>query len=163
MLEIIVEPKLKHSYLRVTQDAKVILKTPEHSSCFIDSLIQQKHSWIVKQLQKTSQRVQLPENPLHTVEYLQNRVDYFAQAMQLKYNQVRFKKMKSRWGSCSSAGNISLNTELLKLPKECVDYVVVHELAHLVHMNHSKAFHELVAIYIADAKEIRAQLKRYLL
>jgi predicted metal-dependent hydrolase len=92
-------------------------------------------------------------------EYLTKRVDFFAQQMQLNYVALRFRKMKSRWGSCSSQRKITLNTELIKIDKTLIDYVVVHELCHLVHMNHSKAFHALVEHYLSDAKERRKKLK----
>jgi len=92
-------------------------------------------------------------------EYLTQRTELFVQKMQLKYETLRFRKMKSRWGSCSSQKKITLNTELLKVDKALIDYVIVHELAHLVHMNHSKAFHALVERYLSDAKERRKKLK----
>jgi len=92
-------------------------------------------------------------------EYLSDRVEYYASVMQLKYSQVKFKKLKSRWGSCSSNRVITLNTKLLRVKKELIDYVVVHELAHLVHMNHSKEFHLFVDRYIDNSKAKRAQLK----
>ena len=79
--------------------------------------------------------------------------------MSLKYEEIKLKKMRSRWGSCSSQRVITLNTQLLKLKREQIDYVVVHELAHLVHMNHSKSFHSLVQKYIPDAMNIRREIK----
>ncbi|WP_434636205.1 M48 family metallopeptidase [Sulfurimonas sp. NW7] len=92
-------------------------------------------------------------------EYLPQRVDYFAQIMQQEYKTLKFRKMKSRWGSCSSAKIITFNTQLIKVHKELIDYVIVHELAHLVHMNHSKDFHDLVAKYLPHAKVLRKKLK----
>ena len=92
-------------------------------------------------------------------EYLSDRVEYYASIMQLNYSEVKFKKLKSRWGSCSSNRVITLNTKLLRVKKELIDYVVVHELAHLVHMNHSKEFHLFVDRYIDNSKAKRAQLK----
>jgi len=80
-------------------------------------------------------------------EYLPQRVAYFEQKMQLKCKDIRFRKMRRRWGSCSKDGVITFNTNLLKRDKAFIDEVVVHELAHLVHFNHSKAFHQLVANY----------------
>ncbi len=92
-------------------------------------------------------------------EYLLQRVLYYADIMNLNYTELRYKKMKSRWESCSSKKIITLNTHLLKLKKEYIDYVIVHELAHLVHMNHSKEFHSLVQNYMQNAKELRKELK----
>ena len=96
----------------------------------------------------------------YSSEYLTLRVEYFAHRMDLKFTTVKFRKMRSRWGSCSSTGILTFNTELLKVKKELIDYVVVHELAHLVHMNHSKDFHSLVNSYLPASKELRGELKR---
>jgi len=91
--------------------------------------------------------------------YLSKRVEYFSQIMNLSYTQLKFRKMKSRWGSCSSKKVITLNTQLIKIKKELIDYVIVHELAHLVHMNHSKKFHDLVDKYLQHSKQWRQELK----
>ena len=91
--------------------------------------------------------------------YLTQKAEFFAHMMGLSYNELRFRKMKSRWGSCSSQKKITLNTALMKIDKELIDYVVVHELAHLVHMNHSKDFHALVAKYLPNSKIKRAALR----
>ncbi|MBP3204982.1 MAG: M48 family metallopeptidase, partial [Lachnospiraceae bacterium] len=68
---------------------------------------------------------------------------------------------KTRWGSCSSDGNLNFNCRLLFVPKELVDYVVVHELAHRRHMDHSPAFWQEVETYMPDYRERRKQLKQY--
>lgn len=96
----------------------------------------------------------------HAKEYLTQRVESFSKVMGLEYSALRFRKMKSRWGSCSSKKSITLNTQLMKVSPECIDYVVVHELAHIVHMNHSKAFHSLVKKYIPNADTLRKELKQ---
>ena len=72
--------------------------------------------------------------------------------------KITIKQMKSCWGRCSSNGSISLNYYLYEHPKECMDYVVVHELCHLVHMDHSPQFWALVEKYIPNCKEIRHRL-----
>ena len=97
---------------------------------------------------------------IYAKKYLIPKVKYFSQIMNLNYKEIRFRKMKSRWGSCGSNRVITLNTELIKIKKELIDYVIVHELAHLVHMNHSRNFHNLVERYISDSKEIRKELKK---
>ncbi len=81
-------------------------------------------------------------------EYLPQRVAHFEAKMGLRCSGMRYRKMKRRWGSCSKEGVITFNTNLLKRDKHFIDEVVVHELAHLVHFNHSQAFHRLVKRYI---------------
>lgn len=91
--------------------------------------------------------------------YITLRVEFYSSIMNLKYSEIKFKKMRSRWGSCSSKGVITFNTELIKIDKRLIDFIVVHELAHLAHMNHSKRFHSLVACYMPDAKVLSAELR----
>ena len=69
------------------------------------------------------------------------------------YNTIRIGDQRSRWGSCSSNGTLSFNWRLILAPPEILDYVVIHELCHLTHMNHSKAFWELVESVDPDYKE----------
>lgn len=92
-------------------------------------------------------------------EYISPRVEYFSQIMGLDYTEIKFRKMKSRWGSCSSKKVLTFNTELVKIKKELIDYVIVHELAHLKHMNHSKLFHSLVDKYLPNSKDYRRELR----
>lgn len=95
----------------------------------------------------------------HANEYLPRRLEHFSAVMGLSYKELHIKKLKSRWGSCDSLRRITLNRELVKIEKELIDYVLVHELSHLVHMNHSKAFHDLVARYLPQAPLLRKRLK----
>jgi predicted metal-dependent hydrolase len=96
---------------------------------------------------------------LYSKEYITQRLEYFSDIMNLKYTEVKFRKMKSRWGSCNSKRVITFNTELLKVKKKFIDYVIVHELSHLVHMNHSRNFHDLVDKYILNSKQLRKEFK----
>ncbi|MDF1883788.1 M48 family metallopeptidase [Sulfurimonas sp. SAG-AH-194-C21] len=91
--------------------------------------------------------------------YLKERADYYSKKMGLVFDIIKYRKMKSRWGSCSSNRIITFNTELMKVDKNLIDYVVVHELAHLKHMNHSKDFHSLVEQYLPGSKKLRSELK----
>ncbi len=76
--------------------------------------------------------------------HLPERVSHFAKAMDVMPSGLSFRCQKTRWGSCSSLGHVSFNWKLVFAPEAVIDYLVVHELAHLVHANHSKSFWDLV-------------------
>ncbi len=90
---------------------------------------------------------------------LPSRVEHYARKTGLRPSEIRFKKMKCRWGSCDSRGIVTLNTLMMQLSYEHIDYIIVHELAHLEHMNHSKAFHELVRRHLPEEKRLRRELR----
>ncbi len=87
------------------------------------------------------------------------RLKYYADTYQLNYNQVRLKMQKTLWGSCSGANNINLNYLLIQAPIHVIDYVIVHELAHTVHKNHSKDFWRLVGNILPTYKIDKKWLK----
>jgi predicted metal-dependent hydrolase len=125
-----------------------------------------KEEWIVKKLSELKNKVYVDKclaDEKQAKIFLTDKVEYFANKMGLEYSSLKFRKMKRRWGSCSSNGVITLNTYLYNTPTEQIDYVVVHELAHLVHMNHSKKFHNLVASHIPQACDHRALQKQFYL
>ena len=79
---------------------------------------------------------------------------------QLKFNQLTFRGQKTRWGSCSSDKNISLNYKLLFFPARLMRYVLIHELCHIKHLNHSKHFWALVARYEPDYVRLKKELRQ---
>ena len=89
------------------------------------------------------------------------RVRHYCEAMGVTVGYVTVKDQKTRWGSCSAKGNVNFNYQLAFLPDELLDYVVIHELAHRRHMNHSRAFWAEVEKYCPDYLERREQLKEY--
>ena len=90
------------------------------------------------------------------------KLNDFAGQMNVHFNMVRIKNVKTIWGSCSSKKNLNFNFKLFFLPEALIDYVFVHELAHLKHMNNSKAFWSEVEKQIPDYKKRREELKRYI-
>jgi len=91
--------------------------------------------------------------------FIPPRLEYWKNKMGLEVHSLRFRCAKSRWGSCSSKGVITFNPYMMKLNHEMIDYIIVHELAHLREMNHSKAFYEVVHEYIPNYKVIQKQIK----
>lgn len=76
---------------------------------------------------------------------------------------LNIQAMSNRWGSCTLKGKITLNTELIKAPKPCVEYVIIHELCHLIHHYHTRAFFELLAVEMPDWKRWKDKLERYMI
>lgn len=92
--------------------------------------------------------------------YLPERLDRIAQQFGFVYGDVSIKSMRSRWGSCTSQGNISLNCFLMQAPWELIDYVLLHELVHTKHMNHSSAFWQTLEGYMPDYRQRRKTLRQ---
>ncbi|MBO5372257.1 MAG: M48 family metallopeptidase [Lachnospiraceae bacterium] len=92
---------------------------------------------------------------------LGEKVLQYAKQMQVNVNRIAIKEQKTRWGSCSSKGNLNFNWKLVLMPERIQDYVVVHELAHRKEMNHSPAFWAIVEEIQPDYKERRAWLREH--
>lgn len=87
------------------------------------------------------------------------RLEWYAPRMGVSYQRVTIRNQKGRWGSCSSKGNLNFNYRLHYLPQELMDYVVIHELAHRVYMNHSPEFWSLVERFMPDYKACQKSLR----
>ncbi|MBQ9475122.1 MAG: M48 family metallopeptidase [Bacteroidales bacterium] len=94
-------------------------------------------------------------------EYLPQRLSELSRQTGLEYNKVRIKHNVSNWGSCSSKKNINLNLNIMRLPPELQDYVMLHELCHLRHMNHGPEFHALLESLCPGHREKQRRLKEY--
>ncbi len=93
--------------------------------------------------------------------YIPPLVSHWADKMLLSPSNIRFRKTKRQWGSCSGKNVLSFNTMMMKLPKDVIQYIIVHELAHIQHKHHQKAFWKLVESYLPDSKTQIAELKNY--
>lgn len=94
------------------------------------------------------------------IKYITQRIQYWSEKMNLKPKELKFREQRTRWGSCSSKGVINMNWRLIIFKPEIIDYVIVHELAHLVHMNHSQHFWQIVESQIPHRKQIEKELKK---
>jgi predicted metal-dependent hydrolase len=89
------------------------------------------------------------------------KLDYFAARMGVAYKDFRLKEQKTKWGSCSSLGNINLNWKVIMAPEFVIDYLIIHELAHLRYLNHSQDFWDTVAAHLKDFRQGKKWLKEH--
>lgn len=94
-------------------------------------------------------------------EQFTERADHYAPRMGVEYRGIEVRNQKTKWGSCSSSGTLGLNWRLMQAPPAIVEYIVVHELAHLREMNHSEAFWEIVAEFDPEYQDHRAWLREH--
>lgn len=97
----------------------------------------------------------------NAASYLKQRTSYWQHQMNLRANKITIKDQKTRWGSCSSLGNIAYNWRIMMAPPTVIDYLVIHELTHLAHMNHSAVFWHTVARYAPEYKKCRLWLNAH--
>lgn len=160
--------------IQVNSDLSVTVRAPRSASeKDIEEILKKKEAWISKHIEKikdakerfeaepteklTREKViALAEEALKVIP---ERVEYFAKVIGVTYGKITIRNQKTRWGSCSSKGNLNFNCLLMLAPPEVLDYVVVHELCHRKQMNHSKAFWLEVEKVLPDYKEVRKWLK----
>ena len=159
--------------IHVAADRKIIVKVPLGTPTFLaEKFIREKKDWITKQLKKLEKQSELADfmGPLTEEDIRQikkkarllipQRVDYYAKLAGISYNRIFIRLQKSRWGSCSVDGNLNFNCLLVLMPPEILDSVVVHELCHRRHMNHSKEFYDDVLRIFPDYKRCNKWLKQ---
>ena len=156
--------------IHITPDGRVIVRSPRHMSRnSVDEFVRSKQVWIEKHLAIRQTR---PAPPLLTREQLQtlaeealgfipDRAAYYAPLVGASYGRITIRAQRSRWGSCSSKGNLNFNCLLMLVPAHVLDYVVVHELCHLRELNHSPRFWAEVERILPDYKVSRTWLKEH--
>ena len=130
-----------------------------------------KTNWIKKHLEKMTfiekQAEVLQESHLidrdKAKKHLVERLDELCKRNGFKYNRVFAKNQKTRWGSCSDKNNINLNVNLVRLPDELIDYVILHELVHTRIKDHSNRFWEELSKFVQDPKSLDKKLRGYTL
>ncbi len=160
--------------LQVKNDGQVIVRAPRHVTLQeISAFVRKNSAWLHKHLEKVRKEKELnaasPVQPL-TMEDIQKladealrvipgRVAHFAPLVGVTYGRITVRNQRTRWGSCSSKGNLNFNCLLMLAPPGILDYVVVHELCHRKEMNHSPKFWAEVAKVIPDYKERQKWLR----
>ena len=93
--------------------------------------------------------------------YMKQKASELAADMGISYNRIFIRSQRTRWGSCSALGNISLNWKLIMFPPCIIDYIIIHELAHLVVMGHSKVYWDVVTAHCPDWRDHRKWLRQH--
>ena len=145
------------------KEGALIVKAPYSTKkAKIEKLICSHEDWINKHIEKQKQKNEkygnltderIAELRKEAKQILPQKVAYYAKIMGLKYGRITITSAKTRFGSCSSKGNIAFSYRLMMYPEAAIDYVVVHELAHLRELNHSSDFYKVVASVLPDYKE----------
>ena len=102
-----------------------------------------------------------PIDKIKDRKFLIERLDELCKRNGFKYNRVFVKNQKTRWGSCSDKNNINLNINMVRLPDELIDYVILHELVHTRIKNHSHGFWEEMSRVVEDPKSLDKKLRQY--
>jgi len=135
-----------------------------------EKFVYAKRAWINKQLEKINRYEKKYNENANKVDSIDKakakttlviRLKYLASKYGFSYNRVFIRNQKTRWGSCSSKNNISLNMQLVILPDEYIGYVILHELVHTRIKDHSKAFWVEMDKYVKNSKQTRSRLRRY--
>lgn len=160
--------------IQVNSDLSITVRAPRFASeKDIEEILMKKEAWISKHIEEIKTRKKRFESEStdkftpekiklladKALEVIPMRVEYFANIMGVTYGNITIRNQKTRWGSCSSKGNLNFNCLLMLAPPEVLDYVVVHELCHRKQMNHSKAFWAEVEKVFPDYKKSIKWLK----
>ncbi len=176
---------IKHVYLRVLNPNLIQIKTNIYYTLYdAKNLIEKKIDWIstsILKLEKKSVnedeflylgvRKKLEDFKIKNLDifykkeilkYLPNLVDEYAKKMNLFPTSIKYRKNKRTWGSCNYKNGLNFNILLMKFPIELMEYVIIHELAHIKHKNHSKNFWDLVEDFCPDYKQREKIFKNFL-
>ena len=155
--------------IQVKTDGSVVVRAPLRLAKYrIERFVTEHEDWIrtqQKKVEKYREQVHViteeerRDGILRAKKIFSERTAYFAKRMGVTYNRITIREQKTRWGSCSSVGNLNYNWKLVLMPPGVLDYVVVHELAHRREMNHSAAFWKVVATWMPDYKKYRKWLR----
>lgn len=162
-------PRSKHVSIRIKRTGEIMVTKPIRVSISrAEDVIKKKTDWIISHISRIQSLP--PISPkISKKEYLilknealnivQEKIKYFNQYYNFEYKNIFIKNQKTRWGSCSSHKNLNFNCKIIHLKPELIDYIVVHELCHLKHMNHSQKFWNLVEESIPEYKERHREMK----
>ena len=170
----IIKSRRKTIAIQVNSDLSVTVRAPYGvTEKYIEEFLNKNEAWISKQMNEIKVKKKSVESgnvenvTLDKIKALADqalkiipaRVEYFARIIGVTYGNITIRNQKTRWGSCSSKGNLNFNCQLMLAPPEIIDYVVVHELCHRKEMNHSPAFYAVVASVMPEYKACEKWLR----
>lgn len=151
--------------IQITPAGDVQVRCPRRfPEAKIREFVSSKEKWIRKHLTKNERLPRFSQEEIHQMAeqvrcLIAERVAYFAPLVGVTYGRITIRNQRSRWGSCSSKGNLNFNCVLMLTPEWVRDYIVIHELCHLKNMDHSPAFWAEVARLCPQWKAAKAWLK----
>ncbi len=163
--------RTKRLRLTIYCDGSLAVSAPRRLSLGdIENYILQKSDWVLSKLKIFKNKAKSSIfNGTNARDYLQlkevalklaqEKVAVFNQQYNLTYRRISIRNQKTRWGSCSRAGNLNYNYKITLLPERLADYIIVHELCHLQEFNHSRRFWDLVAQTVPDYKQRRKEIR----
>ena len=175
----IIRSNRKTLAIQINPDLSVTVRAPMYApQSDIERILREKEGWIQKHIEKIREQEakrkktqgekgeygesveseyltneEIKKLADKALQHIPKRVSYYAKQIGVTYGKITIRNQKTRWGSCSSKGNLNFNCLLMLTPPEVIDYVVVHELCHRKEMNHSGAFWAEVEKVIPDYKE----------
>lgn len=165
-----IRSRRKTAAIEVTPDGEILLRTPYRMrKSDAEALLLEKKDWVLRALERVRARRDAHPEPTdaekealrrRAKEAIPEKVARYASVMGLRPTGIRITSARKRFGSCSPSDSLSFSLYLMQYPDEAVDYVVVHELAHIVHKNHSKDFYALVASVLPDYRDRIRMLKK---
>ena len=170
----VIRSKRKTLALQIDRNGNVLLRAPYHvGQEEIRRFVTGKRSWILKHLNELKNNesenesgTRLTESEIRLLMVQAKRViplrtSHYAPLVGVTYGKITIRRQRSRWGSCSSEGNLNFNCLLMLAPAEVLDYVVIHELCHRLYMDHSHEFWENVRRVMPDYRKNEKWLKEH--
>ncbi len=184
-VKLVNKKNVKHCYIRVLKEDLIEIKSNIYFSLYdAKILVEKRKNWLENAIKKVSKNALLEDEFLYLGEVkklqdyniknldkfykneiekiLPNIVETFSKKMDLYPTSISYRKNKRTWGSCNFKNGLNFNILLMKFPLEIMQYVVIHELSHIKHKNHSKNFWNLVEKYCQNYKQIEKEFKNFL-
>ncbi|MDN5060856.1 M48 family metallopeptidase [Aliarcobacter butzleri] len=184
-VKLVNKKNVKHCYIRVLKEDLIEIKSNIYFSLYdAKILVEKRKNWLENAIKKVSKNALLEDEFLYLGEIkklqdyniknldkfykneiekiLPSIVETFSKKMDLYPTSISYRKNKRTWGSCNFKNGLNFNILLMKFPLEIMQYVVIHELSHIKHKNHSKNFWNLVEKYCPNYKQIEKEFKNFL-